>query len=36
MGLFNHALARRVSGADLTGGRALIVNAVDDDASSFL
>jgi len=35
MGLFNHALARSVSGAALIGGRALIVNAVDDEAASF-
>lgn len=35
MGLFNHALARSVSGAALIGGPALIVNAVDDEAASF-
>ena len=35
MGLFNHALARSVSGPALIGGRALIVNVVDDEAASF-
>ena len=35
MGLFNHALARSVSGAALIGGRALVVNAVDDEAAAF-
>jgi GNAT superfamily N-acetyltransferase len=34
-GLFNHALARSVSGAALIGGRALVVNAVDDEAAVF-
>lgn len=34
-GLFNHALARSISGAALIGGRALIVNAVDDGAAAF-
>ena len=34
-GLFNHALARSVSGAALIGGRALVVNAVDEEAASF-
>ncbi|MGC9271924.1 GNAT family N-acetyltransferase [Acidiphilium sp.] len=34
-GLFNHALARSVNGAALIGGRALVVNAVDEDAASF-
>jgi GNAT superfamily N-acetyltransferase len=35
LGLFNHALARSVNGAALIGGRALIVNAIDDDAAAF-
>ena len=35
IGLFNHALARSVNGAALIGGRALIVNAVDDEAAEF-
>jgi len=35
IGLFNHALAGSVSGAELIGGRALIVNAVDDEVASF-
>ncbi len=35
LGLFNHALTRGVSGAALIGGRALVVNAVDDDAAAF-
>nr|WP_048880759.1 hypothetical protein [Acidocella aminolytica] len=35
MGLFNHALARSVNGAALIGGRALIVNAIDDEAAGF-
>ena len=34
-GLLNHALARSVSGAALIGGRALVVNAVDEEAGSF-
>ena len=34
-GLFNHALARSMSGAALIGGRALVVNAVDDAAAMF-
>lgn len=34
-GLFNDALARSVSGAALIGGRALVVNAVDDEAAVF-
>ncbi|MHB1872871.1 MAG: GNAT family N-acetyltransferase [Steroidobacteraceae bacterium] len=34
-GLFNHALARSVSGAALIGGRALVVNAADDEAAAF-
>jgi GNAT superfamily N-acetyltransferase len=35
IGLLNHALARSVSGAALIGGRALVVNAVDDEAAVF-
>ena len=35
IGLFNHALARSVSGAALIGGRALVVNAVDGEAAAF-
>lgn len=34
-GLLAHALRRCVTAASLIGGRALIVNAVDDDASAF-
>jgi GNAT superfamily N-acetyltransferase len=34
-GLLKHALQRCVEGATLIGGRALIVNAVDDDAAAF-
>ena len=34
-GLLKHALARSVQGATLIGGRALIVNAVDDEALAF-
>jgi GNAT superfamily N-acetyltransferase len=34
-GLLKHALARCVAGASLVGGRALIVNAVDDEAAAF-
>lgn len=34
-GLFNHALARSVGGAALIGGRALVVNAVDEAAALF-
>lgn len=34
-GLLKHALQRCVEGAALIGGRALIVNAVDDEAASF-
>ena len=34
-GLFNHALARSVNGAALIGGRALVVNAVDEAAATF-
>ena len=34
-GLLKHALQRCVQGASLIGGRALIVNAVDDEAAAF-
>lgn len=34
-GLLKHALQRCVAAADLIGGRALIVNAVDPDAAAF-
>ena len=34
-GLLKHALERCVAAANLIGGRALIVNAVDDEAASF-
>lgn len=34
-GLLKHALLRCVQGAALIGGRALIVNAVDEDAAEF-
>lgn len=34
-GLMKHALQRCVQAAHLIGGRALIVNAIDDDASQF-
>jgi len=34
-GLLKHALQRCVQGATLIGGRALIVNAVDEDAAKF-
>ncbi|MFA7587373.1 MAG: GNAT family N-acetyltransferase [Novosphingobium sp.] len=34
-GLLKHALQRCVEGATLIGGRALIVNAVDDEAAEF-
>src|SRR6516165_14575 len=34
-GLLKHALQRCVTAADLIGGRALIVNAVDVEAASF-
>jgi GNAT superfamily N-acetyltransferase len=34
-GLLKHALERSVQGAALIGGRALIVNAVDEDAMAF-
>ncbi len=35
MGLLKHAYARAVSAANLVGGRALLVNAVDDGAAAF-
>jgi hypothetical protein len=35
LGLLNHALQRCVTAADLIGGRALIVNAVDVEAAAF-
>lgn len=34
-GLLKHALQRCVAAARLIGGRALIVNAVDDEAAAF-
>ena len=34
-GLLKHALVRCVAGADLIGGRALMVNAVDAEAADF-
>jgi GNAT superfamily N-acetyltransferase len=34
-GLLKHALLRSLEAAKLVGGRALLVNAVDDDASAF-
>jgi len=34
-GLVKHALQRCVAAADLVGGRALIVNAVDEEAAAF-
>jgi GNAT superfamily N-acetyltransferase len=34
-GLLNHALERCVAGAALVGGRALVVNAVDEEAAAF-
>lgn len=34
-GLLKHALQRCVAAASLIGGRALVVNAVDDDAAAF-
>lgn len=34
-GLLKHALQRCVTASGLIGGRALIVNAVDDDAAAF-
>jgi GNAT superfamily N-acetyltransferase len=35
VGLLRHALTRAVTGARLIGGRALLVNALDEDAASF-
>src|SRR5690606_4353689 len=34
-GLLKHALQRCVTAANLIGGRALIVNALDDEAAAF-
>jgi GNAT superfamily N-acetyltransferase len=34
-GLLKHALQRCIAAASLIGGRALLVNAVDDDAAAF-
>jgi GNAT superfamily N-acetyltransferase len=34
-GLLKHALLRCVAGAKLIGGRALLVNAIDEDAAAF-
>lgn len=34
-GLIKHALERSVTAARLVGGRALMVNAIDDDAAAF-
>ena len=34
-GLLKHALTRCVAAADLIGGRALMVNAIDGDAAAF-
>ncbi len=34
-GLLRHALMRSVAGAQLIGGRALVVNAIDTDAAKF-
>lgn len=34
-GLLRHALLRTVQAARLIGGRALVVNAIDDDAAEF-
>ncbi len=34
-GLLRHALMRCVAGARLIGGRALVVNALDDEAAAF-
>lgn len=34
-GLLKHALIRSVEGAQLVGGRALVVNALDDEAAAF-
>ena len=35
LGLLKHALERCIEAAKLVGGRALIVNAVDDEAAAF-
>jgi GNAT superfamily N-acetyltransferase len=35
LGLLKHAFARSVAAADLIGGRALVVRAIDDDAAAF-
>lgn len=34
-GLLKHALIRSVAAAELVGGRALVVKAIDDDAAGF-
>jgi GNAT superfamily N-acetyltransferase len=34
-GLLKHALTRCVAAANLIGGRALLVNAIDDEAAAF-
>ncbi|WP_370677996.1 GNAT family N-acetyltransferase [Pleomorphomonas sp. PLEO] len=34
-GLFKHALTRCLAAASLIGGRALVVNAIDDEAAAF-
>jgi len=34
-GLVKHALERCIEAANLVGGRALMVNAVDDEAAAF-
>jgi GNAT superfamily N-acetyltransferase len=34
-GLLRHALIRSVAGARLIGGRALVVNALDEEAAAF-
>lgn len=34
-GLLRHALMRSVEGANLVGGRALLVNALDEEAALF-
>jgi GNAT superfamily N-acetyltransferase len=34
-GLLRHALTRSVAGAHLVGGRALLVNALDEEAAVF-
>ena len=34
-GLLRHALERSVAGAQLIGGRAVVVHALDDDAAAF-